>query len=142
VTAEHLNRLLGLTAESLVDSRWIKSFANRSGASNACRTNAPTWSTAFARPSPSPPSTSERGRVQPDAARRLGVSKFLSDRLVELEMFDSRSVNLSNRMYDEALACRMRPLRDGVQAFPRLVRDVAQSLGKQQGWTSSASRPR
>src|SRR6202008_3741875 len=31
VTAEHLNRLLGLTAESLVDARWIASFSKSWG---------------------------------------------------------------------------------------------------------------
>ena len=46
-------------------------------------------------------------------------------------MFDRRSINLANRLYDEALACRMRPFADGVQGFPRMVRDVARSLGKQ-----------
>ena len=46
-------------------------------------------------------------------------------------MFDRRSINLSHRLYDEALACRMRPFADGVQGFPRMVRDVARSLGKQ-----------
>ena len=47
-------------------------------------------------------------------------------------MFDRRSLNLSHRLYDEALACRMRPFADGVQGFPRMVRDVAQ-LARQAG---------
>ena len=29
-------------------------------------------------------------------------------------MFDRRSINLAHRLYDEALACRMRPFADGV----------------------------
>ena len=51
--------------------------------------------------------------------------------VVEIDMFDRRSSNLSQRLYDEALACRMRPFADGVQGCPRLVRDLARSLGKQ-----------
>ena len=42
-------------------------------------------------------------------------------------MFDRRALYLSNRLYDEALTCRMRPFADGIQAFPRMVRDVARS---------------
>jgi two-component system sensor histidine kinase and response regulator WspE len=57
--------------------------------------------------------------------------QLLSQRLDELETIDRRALNLSHRLYDEALACRMRPFADGVQALPRLVRDVAQVLGKQ-----------
>ena len=55
----------------------------------------------------------------------------LSKRLLELEEFHRRSANLSHRLYDEALACRMRPFADGIQAFPRMVRDLARELGKQ-----------
>ena len=55
----------------------------------------------------------------------------LSKRLLELEEFHRRSANLSHRLYDEALACRMRPFADGIQGFPRMVRDLARDLGKQ-----------
>ena len=63
--------------------------------------------------------------------RALECQQFLSQRLVELEMFEGRSLNLSHRLYDEALACRMRPFGDGVQGFPRMVRELGSSLGKQ-----------
>ena len=55
----------------------------------------------------------------------------LSKRLLELEEFHRRSANLSHRLYDEALACRMRPFADGIHGFPRMVRDLARDLGKQ-----------
>jgi two-component system sensor histidine kinase and response regulator WspE len=61
----------------------------------------------------------------------LECQRLLSDRLVELELFDGRSTNLAHRLYDEASACRMRPFADGVQSFPRMVRDLARSLNKQ-----------
>jgi two-component system sensor histidine kinase and response regulator WspE len=132
VTAEHLNRLLGLTAESLVDSRWIKSFGESLGRLKRMQNECADLVDGL-RETISVPALDERSEAAFSRMQRavLECQQFLSERLVELEMFDSRSVNLSNRMYDEALACRMRPFADGVQAFPRLVRDVAQSLGKQ-----------
>ena len=45
-------------------------------------------------------------------------------------MFDRRCINLAHRLYDEALACRMRPFADGVEGLPRMVRDLARSLGR------------
>lgn len=42
-----------------------------------------------------------------------------------------RTEDLSLRLYGEALDSRMRPVADGLAAFPRLVRDVARRLGKQ-----------
>jgi two-component system sensor histidine kinase and response regulator WspE len=132
VTAEHLNRLLGLTAESLVDSRWVKSFGESLGRLKRMQNECADLVDGL-RQTVSMPALDEGSEAAFSRMRHavLECQQFLSERLVELEMFDSRSVNLSNRMYDEALACRMRPFADGVQAFPRLVRDVAQSLGKQ-----------
>ena len=67
-----------------------------------------------------------------DAQRRVVENEqFLAQRLAELEMFDRRSINLAHRLYDEALACRMRPFADGVEGLPRMVRDLARSLGRQ-----------
>jgi two-component system sensor histidine kinase and response regulator WspE len=60
-----------------------------------------------------------------------GCIQALSDRHAELELFSRRSANLSHRLYSEALASRMRPFADGIQAFPRLVRDLARTLGKE-----------
>ena len=72
-----------------------------------------------------------RPRLPPSSAGLLECQHALSQRLSELEMFDRRSSNLSHRLYDEALACRMRPFADGIQGVPRMIRDLARSLGKQ-----------
>jgi len=45
-------------------------------------------------------------------------------------MFDGRSTNLANRLYDEALACSMRPFADAVPRFPRMIRDLGRELGR------------
>jgi two-component system sensor histidine kinase and response regulator WspE len=37
----------------------------------------------------------------------------------------------AQRLYEAALACRMRPFADGLHGFDRMVRDLARSLGKQ-----------
>jgi two-component system sensor histidine kinase and response regulator WspE len=57
--------------------------------------------------------------------------QFLADRIGELEMYDRRSSNLSHRMYLEVLQCRMRPFGEGARRLPRMVRDLARTLGKQ-----------
>lgn len=62
------------------------------------------------------------------AAASGGVG--LSERLEELEQFERRLLGVSQSLLDEVLAVRMRPFRDGIQAFPRLVRDLGRSLGK------------
>ena len=132
VTAEHLNRLLGLTAESVVDARWIKSFSASLGRLKRMHDECADLVDGLHQAIP-PRALDERSQAALSQLRRSVASchQFLSQRLVDLEAFDSRSLNLSHRMHDEAVACRMRPFADGVQPFPRLVRDLAQSLGKQ-----------
>ena len=76
---------------------------------------------------------SEQAEAQVAQARvqLVRCREDLSKRLLELEEFQRRSANLSHRLYDEALACRMRPFADGIHGFPRMVRDLARDLGKQ-----------
>ena len=59
------------------------------------------------------------------------LKQFMLDHMAEIEHYERRLLVGSRNMVDEVLALRMRPFRDGVQAFPRMVRDLARSLGKQ-----------
>src|SRR5262249_21443274 len=61
----------------------------------------------------------------------LECQQCLAERLQDVDMFDRRLTGIAHRLYDEALACRMRPFADGVRTFPRMVRDLARTLGKQ-----------
>ena len=131
VNAESLNRLLGLAGEARVASGWLgpisvsllrlKRLQSQSGqAIDALRDVL---------------SGREADEVTETAlahARRLNLEcqQFLAQRLDEIETFDRRSLSIARRLYDEALACRMRPFADGVQGFSRMVRDVGRSLGK------------
>ncbi|PSF35282.1 hybrid sensor histidine kinase/response regulator [Aphanothece hegewaldii CCALA 016] len=56
--------------------------------------------------------------------------EILNDRLNTLEQFTYRSINLSDRLYREVINSHMRPFADGIQGFPRMVRDIAKQLNK------------
>jgi len=64
-------------------------------------------------------------------ARTQDTRRDLDQRLTELETFDRRVASLTSRMYDSAVACRMRPFADGVHGFPRMVRDLGRALAKE-----------
>ena len=131
VRADTLNRLLSLSGESLVESRWLKPFAE---------------------------SMLRVKRAQRDAARSLDLlyeqfadeldagvlasvnevrhmlndlQRSLAERMDEFDRFERRSTHIAEQLYDEALQCRMRPFGDATRAYPRIVRDLARSLGKQ-----------
>lgn len=132
VTSENLNRLLGLTGESLVQSRWLKPFS-----ASLLRLKRQNYGARKAldelRELLSALPLDERSEAAlVDLQHKLHEGhQLLAERLVELGGFDSRSTNLAQRLYHEALACRMRPFADGIRAFPRMVRDLGHSLGKQ-----------
>ena len=54
----------------------------------------------------------------------------LADRLNQFDIYTGATAALSDRIYHEVISVRMRPFSDGVQGFPRLVRDLARDLGK------------
>jgi two-component system, chemotaxis family, sensor histidine kinase and response regulator WspE len=131
VTAESLNRLLGLAGESRVKSRWVKGFSE-----SLLRLKRLHHDTAGALDDlrdALPPHALD-GKAQAALAqmqRRFNdCENLLVDRLADLDHFERGSVNLSHRLYTEALACRMRPFGDVVQGLPRLVRDLSTTLGK------------
>lgn len=132
VSAENLNRLLDLAGESLVESRRLRPFGQAlvrlkrlqreaSAAIDALHASLPVQL------------LDERARLALAEAqqRMLECRTHLAEQISELEASDHQATTVAHRLYDQALMVRMRPFADGVTAFPRMVRDVARSLGKQ-----------
>jgi two-component system sensor histidine kinase and response regulator WspE len=131
VTAENLNRLMGLAGESLVESRWTEPFAR---ALRQLKRSQLELADVLERLREALTEVEVPTRVAEHvtAARRKvnECRQLLAERLGELELLARRSENLADRLYREAIASRMRPFDDGVQGLPRLVRDIARRLGK------------
>ncbi len=63
--------------------------------------------------------------------RAQPLKQFMHGHLADVEAYERRVLGVANNLVDEVLALRMRPFRDGVHMFPRMVRDLARSLGKE-----------
>jgi two-component system, chemotaxis family, sensor histidine kinase and response regulator WspE len=132
VTADNLNRLLGLASESLVVSRWLGEFTTDLLALKRLQ-----YDVARALESLNESllevNLNERvvGRINELRQKVTNCKETLANRLESLESFNHSFVNLSNHLYQEVLDCRMRPFADGIKGLPRLVRDVGQSLKKE-----------
>lgn len=132
VTADTLNRLLGLSSETLVESQWVGPFSTamlrlrrmQSGAAHALD---------GLRAVLAEQQLDARGQAALDDAQRIleQCQRELTQRTSEVDEFGWRMNHLTRRLYDTALACRMRPFGDGVGGMPRMVRDLGRSLGKQ-----------
>lgn len=131
VTADNLNRLLGLAGESLVESRWLRPFGASVGRLKRLHTGVAGALEQLRAEVDAGASADRLAATLAEAQRRLGDAReFLAGRIEELDTYDRRSTNLAHRLYGEALAVRMRPFADGIGGFPRMVRDVARQLGK------------
>ncbi len=131
VTAENLNRLLSLAGESLVESRWLKPFTESLLRLKRQHSELGRALDSLRDALPDRASSEPARAAHSEAQGRLHqCHQFLAERLAELDTFDRRSGNLAHRLYEEAQAVRMRPFADGVRAFPRMVRDLGQTLGK------------
>jgi two-component system, chemotaxis family, sensor histidine kinase and response regulator WspE len=132
LTAENLNRLLGLAGESLVESRWLRPFADSLQRLKRHQADL-SHKLEELRSQLNNENLTERADEQLNQLfhKVVDCQQFLADRMQELDMFDRRSAHLSQRLYLEALRTRMRPFADGTRRFPRMVRDLARSLGKE-----------
>ena len=131
VTADNLNRLLGLAGETRVASRWLDDFVAESAQVRQLQRALTQSYESTIKSFTATPSQRRAVAALGDLHDRMtSLHSLLATRIAELEQFDRRFINLSARLYQEVLNCRMRPFADGVQAFPRMVRDLAQSLGK------------
>jgi two-component system sensor histidine kinase and response regulator WspE len=137
VSAESLTRLVGLAGESLVETRQLRPFVDalillRASQIELCDTIS---------------AVEERFKTDEVAtpAQLLGLLAQARERadaclaslmrqVEDFESFARRNEDLSGRLHHEVIVSRMRPLADGIRGFPRLVRDVARSLGKQVDW--------
>lgn len=131
VTAQNLNRLMGLAGESLVESRWLQPFAD-SLLQMKISQNDLASTIDILRESLKTCRLSEKSLhyLREVQHKTNDIRQGLSDRIGELEMFIRRHASLSDRLYHEVIESRMRPFADGVEGFPRFVRDVARQLGK------------
>ncbi|HXC25977.1 MAG TPA: hybrid sensor histidine kinase/response regulator [Gemmatimonadaceae bacterium] len=135
VTAEHLSRLLALAGESVVVSRWVTTFAAeltrlRRSQEATMRLFAAAQEQAMATAD-----ESTRAAMQRAHGSALQCQTAFTHCLAELEAFERRSLAVSHRLYEEVMTARMRPFSDGVQGLPRMVRDLARTLGKRVQFT-------
>ena len=108
LTAENLNRLLGLAGESLVESRWLHPFADsmvrlkrlQSEVMESLHGVRDSLQTPARFPNAPPGDQMNNAIEKLMECRRVPLRAHLSD----LEMYDRRSSNLSNRLYLEVLA--------------------------------------
>lgn len=127
VTAESLDLLLGSAGESLVASRQLRPFANDLWKIlQHQRKSVSSLDLQIASSGGDPPPALRQARESLAAAERLTLAAFSA-----FERFESQSSQLSQRLYEQALSCRMLPFGTIAPALRRTARDTARRLGRE-----------
>lgn len=131
ITAEHLNRMLGMVDESIVQMRWLEPFIRRF---SALKKKQASLDRRMDNLRFTLEEKNDYARLKQQVNDLcLEVKDCLATTvsyLTDIDDFSRRTEELNDRLYREALASRLRPFGDCVQGFPRMVRDLARRLGK------------
>ena len=132
VSADNLNRIMGLAGETMISANWLEPFTNSLMQFKAQQLELIKSIENL------------RDYLRFDKINRqldillsdLGGKgqqslRVIGERIQELEQYGRRTTSLSDRLYNEVIATNMRPFNDGVQGFPRMLRDLARQLNKQ-----------
>ncbi|MDJ0510682.1 MAG: hybrid sensor histidine kinase/response regulator, partial [Crocosphaera sp.] len=131
VSSDNLNRLMGLAGESLVEATALvplsESFLHLKKSQLELSKLLEQLQISLAQTSLSKEAETYFSDL---VHKERECRSILNDRLNALEQFTYRSFNLSDRLYREVIATHMRPFEEGVNGFPRMVRDLARQLNK------------
>ncbi|WP_013322839.1 hybrid sensor histidine kinase/response regulator [Gloeothece verrucosa] len=131
VSSDNLNRLMGLAGEALVEAGFLNPFADS-------LLNLKKKQLELSQLLEKLDSVLSKTHLTVETETYLKAiqqkerecRETLGERLVILEQFAYRSLNLCDRLYREVIASHLRPFSEGVQGFPRMVRDIAKQLNK------------
>ncbi|UCD66547.1 MAG: hybrid sensor histidine kinase/response regulator [Deltaproteobacteria bacterium] len=131
VSAQNMDRMMGLAGESLIESRWLPTF------------NKELLRLKYRQDDLYETIDKIRENLHIVKSDELTMSLFsdLQDRLElcrsmliqDMEVLEDHarnSTSISNRLYTEIITSKMRPFSEGIRGFARMVRDVARELGK------------
>ena len=131
VTAQSLTRLMGLAGESLVQARWLQPFTTALLKLKKHQDHLAAVLDGLAADLQNGHPDELLG-LSAEARRQSALCRqSLAQRIAEFEDHAARAEDLNARLYLEVIGSRMRPFADGVQGFPRMVRDLARFLDKQ-----------
>ena len=131
VSAQNMERMMGLAGESLIESRWLPTF-NRELLRLKYRQDELDEAIDKIRENLQTAKADElSSRLLGDIQDKLGVCRrMLMQDMEVLEDHARHATSISHRLYREIITSKMQPFSEGIRGFARMVRDVARELGK------------
>ena len=131
VSAQNMDRMMGLAGESLVESRWLPTF-NLNLQQLKKRQDNLHASIDKIRENLRYTADEMIVSLWRDIQDKLEMCQnMLIQDMEVLEDHARHATSISHRLYQEIITSKMRPFSEGTRGFPRMVRDVARELGKE-----------
>ncbi len=132
VSAQNMDRIMGLAGESLIESRWLPAF-NKNLLQLKYRQDELYASIDQIRENLQAIESDEMTiNLFGDLQHKLELCRStLSQDMEVLEDHARHATNISHRLYKEIVTSKMRPFSEGIRGFARMVRDVARELNKE-----------
>ncbi len=131
MTTEAIERLTGLTAETVVEATRLEHLMDDFG---RLRDRQRDLYKILASARGEVENGNDRERLGSGLTQALACleecTRLLAERDTRLEQYARRSANLANRLSHETLSSRMMPFGSILRGYPRLVRDLARDLSK------------
>lgn len=131
ISGKNLNRLMSLAAESLVETRRLNPLKEKILQSKRLFENQIKLLKSLTHISN--PKTLHNNIKKLEESLVNTTTLFyqnIQSQLNIYEEFSKKNNLLSTKLYNEVLASRMRPFKECIKGFPRLVRDLAKTLNK------------
>ncbi len=142
VSADNLNRLMGIAGESLIDASWLQPFGEsllqlkrqQQSVMAVLQKHQQSKPTSGRAVGPAAGSNDDN-ELSADLAIALqsiqSCHTLLTEQMSDLDLFSRRFEQRSDRLYREVVAGHMCAFEAGAQGCDRLVRDLSRSLNKQ-----------
>jgi two-component system sensor histidine kinase and response regulator WspE len=132
VSAQNMEKIMGLAGESLIESRWLPTFS-KDLLQLKYRQDELYASIDKIRDNLQTKDSDEITRnLINDLLHKLELCRStLTQDMEVLEDHARHATNISHRLYKEIVTSKMRPFSEGIMGFTRMVRDVARELKKE-----------
>lgn len=132
VLAENLDKLMGLSGESLVQARSASKFSKRLTSLKTQLNELSALKEEIYEMLEAEKIFGELESRFRESTRKISeISNDVNSHIEEFELFSRKIENISEKLYNEAIATRMKPISEGLHGFSRMVRDIAKKLDKQ-----------
>ncbi len=132
ISAENMNRLMGLAGEVLIESRWLPSFTSELLRLKQKQDELLRVTDKILAEDATMDSGELNNTHITELHRKINVCRnLLAEDLTIIEDHARHAGEISHRLYHELIASRMQPFSEGIKGFARMVRDVSRELGKE-----------